>query len=839
MAWFSKPKTKKEQIEEQRRRRRGDTVVLSVHWLNFRRVLGTVLFVLMAAAVWFICFAGLSPVTQQLLSSQREHVRVVAAFPFNYHSEVLTTRAKKLASEQVAPSFKQPDLSREEQMKQAILELEGALNDYQRNTGGVAADDQAADREQLALDFSAKFGFDLDPDDFASLAAVADTKQRDQVFEVALTNIHSLLSRGIYDPALSGFSSMAAQGSMYTFNLPGRATAAPVLPQDEALRQFSINLATLDLDPPAKAAVKNLLKQALAPNIDFDQERTEREKTAAMEHIKDVEVQVHEGQVLADPGALDYNSDEQKELLQIYFNKLTQHNDTGLGASALPGLRFLYTLLLLLAALIFIKCGLVQIERSPKVVALGAVLLLVNLVLLRGVIGLGSTGLFTNHTDYLAVLPWLAPTMLAPILVTVMIGAAPAVLSALLISMLFAMMTGDTLEVFLLNFLASLVAVYFCREVRVRARLVNAGLLGGLAAAGCAAYLGLLNQSFLTSADVGRQMFIAAFTGLLTAVVAIGLLPVLENLFKITTDITLLELTDFNHPLLRKLQLSAPGSYHHSLMVANLSERAAAEAGANPLLCRTCALYHDIGKIVKPEYFTENQRDGFNPHEEVKPSMSALIIKNHVSEGVSLAKQYKLPRVVQDVIVQHHGTTLIKFFYHKASRQQRLLSQSPFGRQRAAGSKSPMGDQAEEREDPGVDESSYRYDGPKPNFKESAIIALADCVEAASRSLRKVTPQSVEELIESIINDRIEDHQLDDSPITILELKRIKESFTFTLLNMLHSRLSYNAPEEAEASAKTSRIRDKNIVPMPPPAPTPPASSKPTTANDSASSASA
>ena len=314
--------------------------------------------------------------------------------------------------------------------------------------------------------------------------------------------------------------------------------------------------------------------------------------------------------------------------------------------------------------------------------ALGCVVLLVNLVLLRLITALGSSDLFAKNPEYLAVLPWIAPTMLAPILMTVMVGAAPATLTSLLISMLFAMMTGDTLEVFLLNFLTSLVVVYFCRDARLRARLINGGLLGGVSAAACAAYLSLLNPSALTSADVGRQMFIAAFTGIMTAVLAIGLLPLCENFFKITTDITLLELTDFNHPLLRKLQLSAPGSYHHSLMVANLAERAAVEAGANPLLCRACALYHDIGKTVKPEYFSENQRDNFNPHEEVSPSMSALIIKSHVDEGLSLAKQYKLPQVVKDVIVQHHGTTLIKFFYHKAAKQQRLLTQSPFGRQR-------------------------------------------------------------------------------------------------------------------------------------------------------------
>jgi membrane-associated HD superfamily phosphohydrolase len=241
---------------------------------------------------------------------------------------------------------------------------------------------------------------------------------------------------------------------------------------------------------------------------------------------------------------------------------------------------------------------------------------------------------------------------------------------------------------------------------------------------------------------------------------------------------------------------------------------------------------------VKPEYFAENNRDGFDPHLEVSPSMSALIIKSHVDEGLSLARQYKLPKVAQDVIAQHHGTTLIKFFYHKAAKQQRLLTQSPFGRQRAAEAKSSALESVEKSDVSGVDESFYRYEGPKPNFKESAIIALADCVEAASRSLRKVTPQSVEELIETIINDRIEDHQLDDSPITILELKRIKESFTVTLLNMLHSRMQYPGQEESDTAAR-GKSREKNIVPMPAPAtpPTPP--TKPTSADGSATSASA
>ena len=159
--------------------------------------------------------------------------------------------------------------------------------------------------------------------------------------------------------------------------------------------------------------------------------------------------------------------------------------------------------------------------------------------------------------------------------------------------------------------------------------------------------------------------------GLLTGVLAVGLLPIFEQLFKITTEITLLELTDFNHPLLRRMQIEAPGTYHHSLMVANLSENAAAAIGASPLLCRVCCLFHDIGKLVKPEYFTENQRDRSNPHDEKNPSMSALVIKAHVKEGVEMARKEKLPRVITDVIRQHHGTTLIQYFYHQAQEKEK------------------------------------------------------------------------------------------------------------------------------------------------------------------------
>jgi len=256
-------------------------------------------------------------------------------------------------------------------------------------------------------------------------------------------------------------------------------------------------------------------------------------------------------------------------------------------------------------------------------------------------------------------------------------------------------------------------------------------------------------------------------------------------------------LTDYNHPLLHRMQMEAPGTYHHSLVVANLAENAANAIGANPLLCRVCSLFHDIGKLSKPEYFSENQRDGVNPHNERNPSFSALIIKSHVKDGVDLALKHKLPKTVIDVVLQHHGTTLIQSFYQRArNNENRPSSSAP-----AAKGTTVTADPFARSLDTRVCETTYRYDGPKPQFKESAIIMLADGVEAATRSLRRVTPQHLGELIDQIFGSRIDDGQLDEAPLTLAKLSQIKSSFAFTLLNMLHARVAYSpAAEKSEAS---------------------------------------
>ena len=277
--------------------------------------------------------------------------------------------------------------------------------------------------------------------------------------------------------------------------------------------------------------------------------------------------------------------------------------------------------------------------------------------------------------------------------------------------------------------------------------------------------------------------------------VRLGLLPVLESLFKRTTDITLLELTDYNHPLLRRMQLEAPGTYHHSLVVAQLAENAANAIGANPLLARVCALFHDIGKTAQPAYFTENQRDRQNPHDDHAPADSARIIKRHVSDGVELAVRHQLPRSVIDVIRQHHGTTLVRYFYDQAV----TLSKAPFAP--ASHPETPVlaapQSAISPRPSPIPDDAPFRYDGPRPQFKESAVISLADGVEAASRSLRSADAAQLNALIDKIVLDRIAEKQLDEAPLTFEDIARIKNSFQFTLLNMLHARVAYPALEPA------------------------------------------
>ena len=282
---------------------------------------------------------------------------------------------------------------------------------------------------------------------------------------------------------------------------------------------------------------------------------------------------------------------------------------------------------------------------------------------------------------------------------------------------------------------------------------------------------------------------VSFINGFATATVALVLIFIFEMVFNISTNMSLLMLSDYNHPLLKRLQLEAPGTFYHSLMVSTLAEYAAKEINANPIKARVGALFHDIGKLAKPEYFTENNINADKKHGELHPRMSSLIIQNHVKEGIDQALKYNLRKIIRDAIQQHHGTDIVYYFYKRA---------------------------LEDAKDDGstVDEQEYRYSGPLPQEKEVVLISLADACEAASRSLPKPTPNKIETLVWEIFRKRLKDGQLDNARLTIAELAKIRDSFVKTLTTMYHSRIAY--PKDGEIDEDDLLMEGKNAFPAEP-----------------------
>jgi len=338
--------------------------------------------------------------------------------------------------------------------------------------------------------------------------------------------------------------------------------------------------------------------------------------------------------------------------------------------------------------------------------------------------------------------------------------------------------------------LAGVVAVYATHDLRKRGCLMRAGCYVGLVSLVLALMLGHIpfaaDISAMSPRTVGVQILTVLLVGIITAGIVGGFLPMLETLFGITTNITWLELADLNHKLLKRMTIEAPGTYHHSLVVARLAESAAERVGASAIQCQVCSYFHDIGKLIKPGYFIENINPEDNPHDDLSPSMSVLVIHSHVKEGVDLALKHKLKMPVIDVIQEHHGTSLVYYFYRRALDKQEAVR------------KLVEEGKAREEDIPEVNEEDFRYPGPIPQTKESAIISLADSVESASRSLDKPTHSKIEQLVETMVSMRMKDGQLDDCDLTMRELAQIKESFTKTLISMLHTRIAY--PKAAKKS---------------------------------------
>jgi hypothetical protein len=381
----------------------------------------------------------------------------------------------------------------------------------------------------------------------------------------------------------------------------------------------------------------------------------------------------------------------------------------------------------------------------------------------------GAFAYLTREVDVTAPVEYLIFVPVASMLLTIIFDSRVGFYGTVVISFLVAGIRGNDYSIALASLIAGALAVYTVRDMKNRTQIFRS--LGFIFLGYALTIIALGLERFESPAVVAAQLAYSLVNAIISPVLTYGLLIFLEKTFRVTTDLSLMELAQFNHPLLRMLSEQAPGTYHHSMTMATLSEAGAAAVGANDVLARVGAYFHDIGKIVKPTYFVENQKGSRNRHDKLSPRMSSLIIAAHVKDGMALAREHHLPEQVVDFIPMHHGTTRMDFFYNTALE---LARNDP-----------------DETKIDEIKEQDYRYPGPKPQTKETGIMMLADAIEAAVRTIDEPTPQRLEQTIEELIKKRFEEGELDECPLTLKDLTRIKSAFLGVLVGIYHTRVKY------------------------------------------------
>jgi hypothetical protein len=515
--------------------------------------------------------------------------------------------------------------------------------------------------------------------------------------------------------------------------------------------------------PEAIQALEELVQAVVRPDLRFEASATETLRARARNSVNPYDGLVRKDEKIVGNNEVATAEHIRKlQSLRAAGARMKGAAGAGRDLSGVAG-RLALIALLLLGYSVHLK------RHYPAVYADTALLFLVA-ILAAAVIGAGGF-IVSQFRGY----EMLIPVAVFSLSVALLFGHGLAFVSTLVLSLLTGVVYGLGLPFLTGSALAGIAAVGAATDVRRRRDFYRPMLVVALAYAVVIAAMGFVDGAQWQI--VLRRSAWGVVTGLTSVFLVSMLLPLLEALFTVTTDITLLELADLNRPILRRLMLQAPGTYHHSLVVGSLCESGAAAIGGNPLLARVGAYYHDIGKIEKAEYFGENQAGARSPHEKLRPSMSCLILESHIREGVEIARREKLPRAVVAAIQEHHGTTLMSFFFSKAKQ-----------------------DDAE------TDERDFRYPGPKPRSKETAVLMLADAVEATARSLNEPTPSRIRGVVTRILDARVKDGQLDESPITFEDLAKVRESFIPILTALFHPRVRYpGSPAEEPRRAPDER----------------------------------
>ena len=522
-------------------------------------------------------------------------------------------------------------------------------------------------------------------------------------------------------------------------------------------------LEALHLDAPTEALITAIVSMLIRPNLSHNMPLTRKAQEREMQNIKPIVTVIKEGDPIVYRGeVVQHTHIETLKALNLHGQKTNVAKCIGIW--------------LLCATFAWILIRFLTVF-SPKTLQTKYVLFITMMTLLI----ITTAFVFQKITFLPSLLKpyFLIPLPVAALLLSQMISPNIALMICTQLAMLIGLMYFGDIYLMVFWFCSSCVSTFSIHKRHSRSQLMLAGYVIGGGHMLFIMIYGLLREiadPWWFVVNMGGGLV----TGILSSMTVLAIIPYLEALFKITTPQTLLELANLNHPLLKRLMMTAPGTYQHSLMVANLAEAAAEAIHANPILCRVGAYYHDIGKIKRPQFFTENQFSGENPHHTLTPRMSKMLIVAHTRDGLELAAKYKLPSMIRDFIAEHHGTTVVSFFFEKAKH-------------------------CEEIRDIETEKSAFRYPGPKPHFKECGVVMFADSVEAAVRAMEKPTLPKIEAMIERIFHDKIDDGQMDDCPLSLREIDSIKATFLRVFHGIYHTRLDYQ--EEIDAIIKQTKSK--------------------------------
>lgn len=511
------------------------------------------------------------------------------------------------------------------------------------------------------------------------------------------------------------------------------------------------------MSPGARQAIAEIAAECIVPNHNFDREATIAAQEAAMAAVKPITTVVPEMAVVVREGEV-IGPDNMRVLDALGINQVHFDYRRLAGNALLVGA-------MMLAIISYLERERRDLYRRPGVVTLIAVISMITGFVCRSLSGQS---------------PFLAPVPVASILCSVLVENRLAYLLTAFCSLYVGVMT-QSLSVACVGLVSGVSGILALGRADRRSDLISAMVLVAFTNALGAQTFALIALKPWQGAL--NDVIFASLNGVISVALAVGVLPVMENLFGITTHFRLLDISNPGEPLLQKLLREAPGTYQHSIMVANLAEAAAQAVGANALRCKVGAYYHDIGKMKRPRFFVENQMGGENPHEKLTPTLSTMIIHSHVKDGVEMARQHKLPDVIIDFIAQHHGTSLVSYFYHQACNRC--------------------------SEGSTVFEDDFRYPGPKPQSRETGIVLLCDGIEAAARTLSNPTPEKITELVNKMVRHHLEDGQLDECGLSLQDLQKIRESLIRSLQGIYHNRLEYPEPTSLAGRRKVTNLRKK------------------------------